>query len=185
MLASPDLSRRFFLRGKVTTASKANSLVIRPPWAQSESFFVEACSRCDDCISACPQSIIIRGVGGFPKISFKLGECTFCMECIKVCKTGALDATLLNKKINQKKIEQVAWNLDISIHSKCLSLNAVVCRACGDNCETQAIQFKLKLGGISEPLITQNDCTGCGACVAVCPIDAVSIKPKLTKSIVT
>ncbi|MCF6191095.1 MAG: ferredoxin-type protein NapF [Cocleimonas sp.] len=177
MTSDPDLSRRFFLRGKVSKSSQASPLAIRPPWAQIESLFIESCSRCGDCISACSQNIIIKGDGGFPEVSFKQGECTFCTECIKVCETGALDVVI------SQQADQNAWDLNVSIQSNCLSLNAVVCRACGDNCETQAIQFKLKVGGISEPLISQDDCTGCGACVAVCPVDAVSITSKLAESI--
>ncbi len=178
MTAKPDMSRRFFLKGQVSRSSKAISTPVRPPWALNESLFVESCSRCSDCISACPQGIIFTGDAGFPEVSFKQGECTFCTDCIKVCKTGALDASALSQQTALQ-----AWNLDVSFQSNCLSLNSVVCRACGDNCEAQAIRFKLKVGGISEPLISQDDCTGCGACVAVCPVDAVKIKSQLAESI--
>lgn len=174
MAAKPDISRRFFLRGQISRSSKAISTPIRPPWALDESLFIESCIRCSDCISACPQGIIFVGDAGFPEVSFKQAECTFCTSCTKICKTGALDPSVSN---------QQAWDLDVSIQSNCLSLNAVVCRACGDNCETQAIRFKLKVGGISEPQISQDDCTDCGACVAVCPVDAVKIKHKLAESI--
>lgn len=175
------MSRRFFLRGQVSRSSQAIPLPIRPPWAVSESLFVESCSRCSGCISACPQGIIFIGDAGFPEVSFKQGECIFCTECVKACKTGALDASVLSQ---QTVHTHQAWSLDVSIQSKCLSLNAVVCRACEDNCEPQAIRFTLKVGGISEPLVSQNDCTGCGGCVAVCPVDAVKIKSKLVESIV-
>jgi len=178
LATKPDMSRRFFLRGQVAGSSKVISTPIRPPWAFNESLFIENCSRCSDCISACPQGIIFTGDAGFPEVSFKQGECTFCADCVKACKTGALDTSVLSQQVAPQ-----AWDLDVSIQSNCLSLNAVVCRACGDNCETQAIQFKLKVGGISEPQISQDDCTGCGACVAVCPVDAVKIKTKLAESI--
>lgn len=183
MAPQPDISRRFFLRGQVSASSKAISTPIRPPWALNESLFVESCSRCSDCVSACPQGIISAGDAGFPEVSFKQGECTFCADCIRACKTGALDASVLSQQIVDQASRQQAWNLDVSIQSNCLSLNAVVCRACGDNCETQAIRFKLKVGGISEPQILEDDCTGCGACVAVCPVDAVKIKSQLVESI--
>ena len=146
---------------------------IRPPWALKESLFLESCSRCSDCVSACTQGIIMRGAGGFPEISFKQGECTFCNDCATACKTNALTASDLNG---------LAWKLDVSIQSSCLSLNAVVCRACGDSCDVQAIYFKLKVGGVSEPQIAQDNCTGCGACLAVCPVDAVKINPKFAES---
>lgn len=142
---------------------------MRPPWAIDEPLFIEGCVRCDDCISACPENILVRGDGGFPEVNFKLGECTFCTECVASCQ----------KNVFQKSNLQPAsaWSLDISISSKCLSLNAIVCRTCGDNCEPQAIRFQLKVGGISEPQIALNDCTGCGGCLSVCPVDAVRITP--------
>lgn len=186
------------MKGQVSPFSKAISTAIRPPWALNESLFIDSCSRCSDCVSACPQGIISAGDAGFPEVSFKQGECTFCADCIRACKTGALDASVLSQPIAHQasqlqssqlqssqfqSSQQQAWNLDVSILSNCLSLNAVVCRACGDNCETQAIRFKLKVGGISEPQILEDDCTGCGACVAVCPVDAVKIKSQLVESV--
>jgi len=173
----PNFSRRSFLKGKFSQTSRLGCASIRPPWAVTESLFIGSCSRCGDCNAACPQGIISIGDGGYPEVSFKQGECTFCTECINVCDTGALAS------LKEIPVSQDAWALDVEIKSNCLSLNAIVCRACGDNCESQAIQFKLKVGGISEPLISQDNCTGCGACVSVCPVDAVSIKPKLSESI--
>ena len=130
--------------------------------------FIESCERCDDCITACPENILVRGDGGFPEVNFKLGECTFCTQCAQSCQAGSIQNFYSNlhsdSSSNRYSIAAKAWNLDVSISSKCLSLNAVVCRACGDNCEPQAIRFQLKVGGISEPQITAEDCTGCGAC---------------------
>lgn len=173
-MSPPNLSRRSFLRGSFTTP-KVVALPLRPPWAINEALFQETCMRCDDCINACPENILERGDGGFPTVNFKLGECTFCYECAHACQGGALH-------YQEDSTPETAWDLDINISSKCLSLNAIVCRSCGDACEPQAIRFKLKVGGVSEPLISQGDCTGCGACLAVCPIDAVTIKPALQPS---
>ena len=179
-MSSPDISRRLFLRGKV--AAPVTSSAIRPPWSVDEGQFISKCSRCDDCISACPENIITRGEGGFPEINFKSGECTFCAKCAATCKTGAITSFGSSDEISRDPAN--AWNLDVNITStKCLSLNAVVCRSCGDSCEPQAINFQLKLGGVSEPIISLDDCTGCGACVSVCPVDAVQIKPVIEESI--
>lgn len=165
-MSSPDISRRLFLRGKVNTVNYVP--VVRPPRSVDQQQFLSLCTRCDDCISACPENIIVHGDGGFPEVDFKQGECTFCNKCAEVCQEDAVQVENNN-----------SWQLDVSVNSKCLSLNAIVCRACGDNCEPQAIHFNMKLGGISEPQISLDDCTGCGACMYVCPIDgAIQIKPQ-------
>ena len=166
-MSSPDLNRRSFLRGKIKPPSVA---VFRPPWAVDESQFLENCTRCDDCIEACPEGILVRGDGGFPTVNFKQGECTFCAQCARSCKEGAIH-------YYDGLTPALAWNLDVSFSSTCLSLNGIVCRICGDSCEPQAIRFQLKVGGISVPQIAGDDCTGCGACLAICPVDAVQIKP--------
>lgn len=181
-MSSPDMSRRLFLRGK--SAASAH-LVVRPPWSLPEAHFIEQCQRCDDCIAACPEKIIIHGDGGYPEVNFRLGACTFCAKCAESCDAGAFHYFDAEDSAagNDDKPHDIcarpanAWNLKVSIRSNCLSLNAIVCRACGDHCEEQAIQFQLKPGGVSEPLISQDDCTGCGACLFVCPVDSVSIRP--------
>ncbi len=172
-MSPPNLSRRFFLRGKISARAPT---IIRPPWAIEDVKFLAACNRCNDCISACPEDIISQGDGGYPEINFKHGECTFCTKCVESCKTGVLQQPddLENKDEN-------AWQLEVSINKKCLSLNAVVCRACGENCGLEAIQFQLKKGGISEPHVSLDNCNGCGACVSVCPVDAVVIIPQPIK----
>ena len=175
-MSSPDLNRRFFLRGKVKPPPVA---VLRPPWAVNESQFIETCTRCDDCIEACPESILVRGDGGFPTVNFKQGECTFCAQCAQSCQIGAIN--IHNVKDNFSPDN--AWDLDVVFSSKCLSLNAIVCRICGDSCEPHAIRFQLKVGGVSEPKITLDDCTGCGACLAICPVDAVQINKPSTSTI--
>ncbi len=55
-------------------------------------------------------------------------------------------------------------------------MNGVVCRICGDRCETEAIRFRLKTGAVSIPEIDDALCTGCGACQFGCPVDAVTIR---------
>lgn len=70
-----DLSRRGFLRGRVRPKAE-----IRPPWALPESEFVDRCTRCNDCLKACPQGILVPGDGAYPTVEFSRGECTFCED---------------------------------------------------------------------------------------------------------
>jgi len=174
----PDGSRRLFLRGRFTSAPVS---ALRPPWAVEEKSFSELCTRCNDCINACPECILARGDGGYPEIRFQRGECTFCEECVNQCEPGALQFPANAETPEQRK--QQAWTLSVNFTSVCLALNSVVCRACGDACETRAIHFQLKPGGIADPCISLENCTGCGACVSVCPVDAVLVQPATTENI--
>jgi len=156
-------SRRNFLRGNISN----RVLQIRPPWSGSEAAFRTKCSRCDDCIDACPQFIISRDDDGYPLINFTHSGCTYCEKCVESCRTGALQRIYSD-------IEQ-AWNHTMHISDHCLSFSGVLCRACGDHCETRAISFTLLSQGRSLPEIYKKSCTGCGQCITVCPTDAISI----------
>ena len=63
-----DASRRGFFRGR--PRPKAEN---RPPWALAEALFVDRCTRCNDCLSACPEHILVASDGGFPTVDFKRG----------------------------------------------------------------------------------------------------------------
>ena len=142
---------------------------IFPPWSLPQVEFIDVCERCDLCRDACPEGIIYKGKGGFPEVNFSQAECTFCGKCLLACQSNAF--------IQQKKYRATqAWpNKQASILSKCLSLNAIVCRSCADYCDADAIQFQLKLGGIAVPKIAIDKCTACGACVHACPNQSIEI----------
>jgi len=63
-----------------------------------------------------------------------------------------------------------------SISAHCLSIRGVTCRSCDDACGVRAIRFRPQLGGRSRPAIDPELCTGCGDCVPVCPVAALSIQ---------
>jgi len=153
-----ELERRNFLRGRF----KREPDVIRPPFAIVEQDFLSLCEHCPECASSCEQNIIVIGETGTPGMFFDRGECTFCGDCATACKTGALD-----------KDKARPWMIKAKIADNCLSLNAVFCRTCGDNCEEEAINFKLMTGGRSRANVDEELCTGCGACVFVCPSKSI------------
>lgn len=164
-------SRRNFLRGNVSNRVR----LIRPPWSANDVLFREKCTRCDDCLDACPEAIIYRGDDGYPGINFSQAGCTYCAECLVSCSTGALHG--LCSDIQQ------AWNHTMRISENCLSITGVVCRACGDHCETRAIHFTLLRQGRSLPEINPRSCNGCGQCVAICPANAISIHESKHRSL--
>jgi len=139
----------------------------RPPWAVSEPLFQETCTTCDACIKVCGEGVLRRGGGGYPEVNFQAAECTFCGECVNVCTPQALLKTEQNA--------DAPWDLKARIAATCLSQNAITCRVCGDRCDARAIRFQLAVGGVADPIIDLSSCTGCGACVEPCPVDAVEI----------
>lgn len=154
-------SRRNFLRGKFS----ARKGPLRPPWALTEDDFLNTCTRCGDCVRACPTHIIIDRDAGYPTIDFGEGECTFCGDCVSACTAGAL----------RRKTDQMPWLARASINKDCLARQGVECRICGDLCAGGIIRFPPLAGGIALPLLDQACCTGCGACVTTCPTRAIAV----------
>ncbi len=159
------LSRRAFLRGRATPGYNGQEREARfyLPWATSHSI-LSACERCGECADACPEQIIIRGDGGFPTVSFAEGECTFCGDCATVCKAGVFTPD-----------QAFPWFLKAEIGDHCFTQKGIECRSCQDHCDARAIRFHYARGAIAEPVISQDICTGCGACVAVCPADCITV----------
>ncbi|MFN6960940.1 MAG: 4Fe-4S dicluster domain-containing protein [Rhodocyclaceae bacterium] len=52
-----------------------------------------------------------------------------------------------------------------------------VCRNCGDACDAAALRFSPRLGGAALPVVLTERCTGCGACLPVCPTGAITLAP--------
>ena len=157
-----DLKRRNLLRGKLGKEKKP----IHLPWLIDADEFTEQCTQCEKCIDSCNENIIVKGDGGFPEINFTLGECTFCKACATVC-----PEPLFNKDSTQ-----APWNYHAEINNKCLTRNQIACQSCQDSCEPRAISFHYAVGKPPTPEINTDACTGCGACVSICPSQAVEIK---------
>jgi len=156
---SGAVSRRQFLRGEIRQARP----VLRPPWARDSAHFPELCTRCGDCLRACPAGILRAGDGGFPETHFENGECTFCGDCVSACQPGAL-------------LRAVApWRLAPAIDDTCLAQRGIVCQVCADQCDARAIRFPPRLDAVAVPVPDPSACTGCGACVAPCPVRAISL----------
>jgi ferredoxin-type protein NapF len=155
------VNRRQFLRGNFKSAKTPQ----RPPWALAEAQFIDACTRCAACVPVCPTRIIVI-VRGFPEVDFSRGECTFCGACADACK----DKALFNGDIQARP-----WAIKAQVADNCLPNQGVECRICGDRCAVAAIRFSPRLGGPPLAVIDAAACTGCGACVAPCPVAAISV----------
>ena len=139
---------------------------LRPPWAVDEYQFVDICRDCKACVEACAESIIQLDNRNQPVINFQKGECIFCSDCVSACETGALS------KIS---IDQLPWNAKVVLGQGCLSEKKTLCRSCGEVCEHQALHFPLSVQGIVSPQINNEKCNGCGACIAICPTQALNV----------
>ncbi|PMR67518.1 ferredoxin-type protein NapF [Halomonas heilongjiangensis] len=151
-----DGSRRQFFR-----SLSGRGPVRRPPWTGDD--FLEHCTRCDACIDACPEGVLHRGGGGYPEIRFERDGCSLCGACVEACEAPVFDAAR----------RPFPWRAELRSH--CLALANIHCQSCQDACEWRAIRFLPELGRPPRPRIDSDACTGCGACQALCPNDAIAM----------
>lgn len=154
-----NLARRRLLRGR----DPATPPPLRPPWARSR-VFPDLCTRCGDCVTACGDGPLVVGEDGFPQMDFGRAECSFCAACADICP----EPVFLPRDLPP-------WDLRARIGEGCLAAGGTFCRSCGDACPELAIRFAIRKGGFADAEVVQDDCTGCGACVAVCPAGVVSV----------
>lgn len=157
-----DIARRRFFSAGLSVPGK------RPPWAVEEPLFIASCTRCDKCVQACPQQVLKIGSGGFPEITFAESGCTLCGECAAVCRPQVL----------RRDDARAPFPWQAHIGPDCLAQRGVECRICAESCETGAIRFRPRLGGIAQPELDIDLCNGCGECIAPCPVSCITPSPR-------
>lgn len=144
----------------------------RPPGAVDEATFLAGCTRCGECITACPVSAIViaparfREAAGTPMIDPHSSACVMCPDapCITSCSPGVL-------RLDQPRTMGVAWIQPMA----CLAHTVSFCSVCAERCPVKgAIEV---VSG--KPAIHADACTGCGVCMSVCPApsNAIVIMP--------
>lgn len=154
--AREGFSRRGFLTGRPAPAFRP-----LPPGISIEA--LAACTGCGDCVTACPRQILLV-TDGRVAVDFSAGECTFCDACAQACPEPVFSET--------RRMQHVA-----AISDACLARRGVTCMSCRDACPEAAIRFQPRAGGPFLPVLDAGLCTGCGACIAPCPTDAIAAHP--------
>ena len=157
------LSRRRFLRGQLEAGE--DHLVIRPPWT-NERDVLDHCTACGGCVAACPEKIILADECGKPTVSFADGDCTFCGKCVQACEAPVFDIA-----------RDPPWRNKVSITSECLLKSGVTCQLCTDSCDAEALRFDMRQRPAGAVRLDLDACTGCGACLSICPVSAIVLNP--------
>jgi ferredoxin-type protein NapF len=143
---------------------KTQRLWQRPPGAGSEARFVTDCTRCGDCITACPHAaigVLPEGAGeatGTPAMNTQNRPCHLCedMPCIAACEPAAL--------VMVAPQEALLGLAEID-EARCFPFMGPECGACVGSCPLKAIRLER-----TRPIIDANLCAGCGLCVEACPV---------------
>lgn len=174
------------VQGKIDNVNKAVDKitkrvpVLRPPGAISEKEFLKACTRCEECIHACPKDAIQRAPKKFgflihntPYIDAMRTPCVMCTElpCISACPDEAL--------LPVQELTDVSMGYAILDKKKCQAYGESFCQQCVIDCPVPGAIHQVN----DKPIIDKNICTGCGVCMRSCstvniPL-AIKIKPQM------
>ncbi|MAX23981.1 MAG: quinol dehydrogenase [Phycisphaeraceae bacterium] len=159
--------------------------VIRPPGAVDEATFLEKCTRCGDCIAACPHDVItlapasFRNAAGSPMINAADAPCLMCEDfpCIDVCP----EDVLLPLETGHKHKIADARILDYN----CLNRHgraAEHCMICIEQCPEEGALIVED----GMPRVDNDKCSGCGICHYACPAptNAVAMMPLQERPVV-
>lgn len=164
--ANGQASANVVRRALMTDDARVNALL--PPWARSADAFDRACTRCAKCVDACPTHVL-KIVEGVVRVDFADAECTFCGACVDACPEPAFD-------VAARAASARPWTAVARIGPTCLAKLGIACESCGDACEAHAIRFRVHAGLVPDPRVDSTHCTGCGACVRVCPATAIDVR---------
>ena len=192
MAGEPQYGRRHFLKDSLVSFAKtAQEYVahrdappgkpvprpredwLRPPGAASESLFVERCTKCGECLAACPHhAITVHASDGLPMILPDRTPCHLCedLPCIASCGTEAL-----------LPLARLKVKMGLAVVSPRLCTAEQGCNACVSQCPTGALSMDF---GAMTVQVSGSQCVGCGLCEYTCKsvTDQVAITVRPARS---
>ena len=173
-LAQVQKLRTSRVRGKDGDQNEPElSHAICPPGAASIDRFLDRCTACHLCISACPTHVLQPafleyGFAGLmmPHLDFTKAFCTYtCRTCEEICPDGAISLLdLADKQVT--RIGEAQLDED-----KCIvKTKGTDCAACSEQCPTQAVSTVPYGSNLRLPRLNRDLCIGCGACEYACPV---------------
>ena len=120
-----------------------------------------ACLGYGDCVNTCPTNAI-RVEDGVARVDPR--KCIGCGICTRTCPHGLFH--LINDT-SRVVVECSSHDTGAVTRKKCTN-GCIACRKCEKTCPHDAIHVIDNLA-----VIDYSKCTGCGACVAVCPVHCI------------
>jgi ferredoxin-type protein NapF len=165
--------RRSFLRGALLTEEGRERTVrhskpLGPlPPGMAGALAQDGCRACERyCVSACTQRIVYihpedHRLAGLPYLDFTQAGCTFCGDCSAACPVD-IPAISSTQRLGSARLNQV----------ECLAWNSIICMSCIGACRLGALSMDRQ----RRPTMDADHCTGCGFCVARCPVQALEVE---------
>lgn len=169
------------------------SVPVVPPGAVSLRHFLQHCTGCQLCVSACPNDVLRPSTDITrlmqPEMSFERGACRpECTRCSEVCPAGAI------RPVDRAEKSSIQIGRAVWVKENCIPVvDGVRCGNCARHCPAGAIQmvpFDSQNGGhgnghgqgrgngnqaggkgrtVSIPVVNTEKCIGCGTCENLCP----------------
>ena len=157
------------------TAKKAPERTnpIVPFGAVSLRHFHQHCTRCQLCVSQCPNDVLRPSTSldrlMLPEMSYENGWCRpECTKCSEVCPAGAILEITPEEK-TAIHVGTASVDLDLCVVNR----DNVHCGNCARHCPAGAIKMVRKNpddeNSLRIPTVLEDRCIGCGACEFLCP----------------
>ena len=157
------------------TAKKAPERTnpIVPFGAVSLRHFHQHCTRCQLCVSQCPNDVLRPSTSldrlMLPEMSYENGWCRpECTKCSEVCPAGAILEITPEEK-TAIHVGTASVDLDLCVVNR----DNVHCGNCARHCPAGAIKMVRKNpddeNSLLIPTVLEDRCIGCGACEFLCP----------------